>query len=302
MKRGIDRVFALALAVGSADACAQFVDDSRNLIPFEQTDAWAMAYATSSSLMTGFGATPELETGDALFGGELGHIPRLSTAEQRVGLGGGKQEDLNKSPVFGRARLWFGLPYGFIGEIGYTPPFEIDGAKPRDLFALAIARRWVDRERWSLSSRIHGQIGQVGGDITCPREVAASTDPAVNPFQCLAPSRDRIDLNYQALEITAAFADRTARWHGHATLAAAHYEPQVQINAEQRFVRNRSVLISSDTRPYLALGLTHMSATRWQWSGEALYVPLDVDRPGRARSNEPFWSLRLMLRYRLSAD
>ena len=302
MNRVAAAVVALALALGSSAAHAVFVDDSRNLIPFEQTDAWAMAYVASATLMSGFGETPELESGAWALSAEGGHIPRLSRADQRVGLAGSKLEDLNKAPLFGRARLWLGLPYGLVAEIGYTPPLRIGGATPRDLFAIALARRVLERERWSLSARVHGQLGTVGGDITCPRDIAASTDPDVNPFQCLAPSDDRIDLNQQGVEFTAAWRDRAARWRTHATLGAAHFEPRVQIDAQQRFVRNLSVLISSGTRPYLALGLTRASDSRWQWAGEVLYVPLDVRRPNRAPANEPFWSLRLMLSRRFARD
>ena len=52
-----------------------------------------------------------------------------------MGLGGAKQEDLNKSPVFGRLRLTLGLPGGFVADLGYTPPLSIRGTRARDLFA-----------------------------------------------------------------------------------------------------------------------------------------------------------------------
>lgn len=293
---------ALLLTIAASGARAQPVDDSRSVIAFTQTDAWAMAYVTSATLMTGFGETPELAAGSTLLGGELGHIPRLSDAEQRVGLGGIKQEDLNKSPVAGRARLWVGLPYGWVGELGYTPPVEIDGARPRDLISAALGRRWLQREHWSLSTRVHGQIGGASGDITCPAAVAVSSDPAVNPFGCLEPSRDHIRMRYHAAEVTAAFGAANSPWRGHATLAAARFEPEVQIRAEQRSVRNRSVLVSSGTRPYLALGLSHAAAAHWQWSAELLYVPLEVHRPGADLATEAFWSLRLMLRRGIGND
>lgn len=302
MKRCGAGVVGFAFAILAGDLRAQFVDDSRNLIPFEQTDAWAMAYVTAATLMTGFGETPTLAPGALLLSAELGHIPRLGDAERRVGLGGIKQEDLNKSPVAGRGRVWVGLPYRFVAEFGYAPPIEIDGAKPRNLLSAAIARRWVDRDRWSLSSRVHGQIGSASGDITCSAEIAGNNDPAVNPFQCLEPSRDRIELNYYGAEFTTAFGLGTSDWRAHATLGAARFEPQVQIHADQRFVTNRSVLVASGTRPYLALGVGHRSTSRWHWSGEVLYVPLQVRRPGQALDTEAFWSLRLQLRHRLAQD
>ena len=290
-------VVGLALCTAFGSVAAQVVDDSRARIPFTQTDAWAMAYVSSATLMTGFGATPEIAPGDSQFSAELGHIPHLSSAEQRVGLGGIKQEDLNKSPVAGRARGWLGLPAGFVFELGYAPPLEIDGAKPQDLFSLALGRRVIDRANWSLSARIHGQHGAAIGDVTCPSAIAGSDDPAVNPFQCLQPSRDRIALNHYGAELTSGFGAADSAWRGHATLGVARFEPEVQVRAEQRSYSNRTVLSSAGTRPYLALGVTRASTSTWQWSGEVLYVPLDIRRPGRALANEPYWSLRLMLRY-----
>lgn len=301
MKR-VGAVLALLLTLVCSSVQAQPVDDSRSVIAFTQTDAWAMAYVTSATLMTGFGETPELAAGKGMISAELGHIPRLSDAEQRVGLGGIKQEDLNKSPLAGRARLWLGLPYGLVAELGYTPPIEIDGARPRDLFSAALGRRWIAREQWSLSTRVHAQIGGAGGDITCPAAVAASNDPAANPFGCLEPSRDHIRMRYHAAEVTAAFGPPAASWRGYATLAAARFEPEVQIRAEQRSVRNRSVLVSSGARPYFALGLTHVAGARWQGSTELLYVPLKVNRPGASTATEAFWSLRLMIRRRIGGD
>ena len=72
-----------------------------------------MNYFAASSLMTSFGESPELRPGRWSVAAELGHIPRLSDAQRRVGFNGFKTEDLNKSPVFGRLRLWLGLPAGF---------------------------------------------------------------------------------------------------------------------------------------------------------------------------------------------
>jgi len=287
----------LVLCAALGGVSAQAVDDSRSRVPFTQTDAWAMAYVGAATLMTGFGATPELASGDSQFSAELGHIPHLSAVEQRVGLGGIKYEDLNKSPVVGRARWWLGLPAHFVFELGFAPPLEVDGAKPQDLFSLALGRRLIERAHWSLSARVHGQHGAAIGDITCPAAIAGNDDAAVNPFGCLQPSRDRIALNQYGAELTTGFGAAESAWRGHATLGVARYEPEVQIRAEQRTYSNRTVLGSAGTRPYFALGVTREATSARQWRGEVLYVPLDVRRPGRALTNEPFWSLRLMLRY-----
>src|SRR5664279_2999189 len=92
---------------------AQAVIHNDERLDTDRPEAWALNYMAASSLMTAFGETPALAPwhwGVAL---DLGQIPRLSAAQQRVGLDGTKQEDLNKSPVFGRARV-------YLGSVSYT--------------------------------------------------------------------------------------------------------------------------------------------------------------------------------------
>jgi hypothetical protein len=295
---------ALTLSAGALFAltcltqmAAQEVDNTRSQVPFDQPDAWAMAYVTSASLLTGFGQTPDLAIGDWMVSAEIGHIPKLSRAEQFVGLNGSKFEDLNKSPVFGRGRLWVGLPWGLVGELAYTPPLEIKGARPRNLFAIGFGKRWIDEPTWSLSTRLHGQHGSAVGDVTCPASIAGNPSLQVNPFRCLAPSKDVIQMNYYALEATAGFGAQASPWRTHATLGFARYEPQVNIRAEQTGFSNRTILTSAGVRPYFAGGLSFHTESPWEYGGEILYVPLNIRRPGQDVSSKAFWSLRGMLRY-----
>ena len=244
--------------------------------------------------MTGFGAVPDLSPGEWLVAGELGHIPSLSRRQQEVGLGGIKDEDLNKSPVFGRARGWIGLPAGFVAELGYTPPLEIDGAKPVDLFAAAIGRRVQFSQQASISLRALGQHGAARGDITCSSDVVGQSR-ASNPFRCVKRSDDRIDLNYYGLEATGSW--QFADWTAHLTGGTVRYEPEVQVNAELESYIERIRLRSQGQMPYFALGAQQGAGT-WRWGAELLYVPLKVRRVGEPRENDPFWSLRLSLRWR----
>ena len=63
-----------------------------------------------------------------------------------------------------------GLPAGWVGELGYTPPLSINGAKAHDLFDLAIGHRLVTHGNLTLSLRAFGQHGSVQGDITSCNE------------------------------------------------------------------------------------------------------------------------------------
>jgi hypothetical protein len=247
--------------------------------------------------MTAFGATPELAPFDAQVGVELGSIPWLDADQQQVGFGGTKDEDLNKSPAFGRVRGWIGLPLGLVAELAWTPSVRIDGAKPEDLFAVGIGGRLIARDDWSLSLRAHGQSGRIRGDVTCPRGVAGTDDPQLNPFRCLEASDDRIDLRYHAIETT--FARGTRALQGHATLGIARVEPEVQVDARLRGLRSVPQLFTRGSVPYVALGATRDFDARWQGAVEILWVPLDVRRTtGSEARSDPSRSLRLSLRYR----
>lgn len=299
--QALARAASLALGLALAPvASAQLINDSREHVAFDSPEGWAMAWVTSSSLMTGFGGPPAGRPGRMYMSVDFGSIPHLSTSQQRVGFGGLKDEDLNKSPVFGRLRFGLTLPAGWHAELGWTPPLRIDGARARDLFALAVGRSLIERDRWQWNLRLHGQHGQVEGDITCPRALAGNPDRNVNRYGCVEASNDRIAMRYYALESNLAWGP-AGGLRGHASLGLARFEPVVQVQARSANLISRPRLSSSGEAPYIALGLSKPLSRRWEAALEALYVPLQVERRDRASENDPYWSLRLQLRYR-SAD
>jgi hypothetical protein len=112
-------------------AWAQTVVSSSQTVATDSPEAWAMRTFAGTTLMTSFGDVTRVAPWRWSAAVDLGAIPHLSEAQQQVGFGGFKNEDLNKSPVFGRLRLALGLPQGWIAELGYTPPLEIDGSRCR---------------------------------------------------------------------------------------------------------------------------------------------------------------------------
>lgn len=276
---------------------AQIVVHRDEHLASDRPEAWAMRYVAASTFMTGFGASPLLAPGEWSVDAVLASIPRLSEPQQRIGFNGTKVEDLNKTPAFGRARLMVGLPGGFVAELGYTPPLQINGAGPRDLFALAVGRRVFERGRFSLSARLFGQHGRVGGDITCPARLAGVSDRRQNPFGCQAPSDDRIALNYYGVESTSAW--NAGAWQLHLGLGAVRGELSVQVDALTFDERDRSRLDSRGVFPFATVGLSRDIAPHWNAGIEWLYVPLHVRRPPDfARETDPLTSARLQLRYR----
>jgi hypothetical protein len=290
--RALCLLMSLALA-GRANAQAVVHNDER--LDSDRPEAWAMEYVGAASLMTPFGQAPALAPGRWNMAADLADIPRLSREQQRVGLHGVKQEDLNKSPVFGRLRVDVGLPWAMQLTLGWTPPVRINGLRTHDLYAAALGRSLVHGDSFDLSMRVFGQHGSARGDITCPARIAGVADVAINPYGCSAPSDDRIELRHYGADLTAAWNLAPLQWH--ATLGAARMEPEVQVDAVTGPIRDRSRLVARDVVPYVAVGVGRDFAERWRATVEYLYVPLSVRRNGDdGIDNDPLGSLRIQLR------
>lgn len=288
---------AIALVVFPPLAFGQTVLRNNEILDSDRPEAWAMQYALAGSLLTSTGATPNLAPGQWTLALDIAQIPRLSDAEQRVGFNGIKQEDLNRTPVFGRARAWVGLPAGWVAEFGYTPPLRIEDTQARHFIALALGRRLLARGGFDLSWRMFGQHAAVEGDITCPARLAGSDDPQANPYGCQAPSQDVASLNYYGTDLTAAWS--SAPWQWYLETAVIRTETQVQVDAYTFDAHDLSRLVSHDVLASIAGGVQRDVGPHWAWGAELLFVPLTVRRGESAPSQrDDFLDLRFQLRYR----
>lgn len=289
MRRSAGLLLWLTLA---GSAAAQTVVRDEEILASDRPETWAMNYVTAASLMTSAGAAPG--PGAWRVAADLRHVPRLSRAQQQVGFGGDKAEDLNKSPVFGRIRVARGFAGDWHLELGYTPPLRIDGVRTRDLFAVAVGKQWSMPRAATMSLRAFGQHGAARGDITCPAEVAGPFDAQANPFGCVAPSSDRIALNHYGVEAAAAIG--RGAWRSQLAAGLVRNEPVVQIDARVFSVRDRSHLVARGVLPFFVLDVERDLAPQWQLGIELLHVPLDVRRePGGRVENDAFPALALRL-------
>lgn len=289
-------LFSLVVAAGPGAALAQaeFRDDEA--LAADRPEAWALRHAAAATTFTAFGATSPLRPGDWSLAIDLGQVPHLDRRQRTVGFQGTKLEDLNKSPVFGRLRGRLGLPGGWVAELGYTPPLEVDGVRARDLFAFAFGRRLLERGEFTLSARAFGQSGGFEGDITCPAELAGAPETAINPYGCEAPSHDRVRLRYHGLDLTAAM--QRDGWSWHATGGAVRTELAVRVDALTYGVRDRSRLSSRAGQGYVALGGGRRIGRHWWLAAEVLHVPLRVRRTmDGPLDRDPYTGLRLQLGY-----
>lgn len=267
-------------------------------LDFDRPEAWTYAYFTSVSMVSPLGV-PDVTTPGAIALGLSGsNVPNLGLEKRTVGFNGSKVEDLNKSNIFGRLRLDVGLPAQLTLTIGYVPPIELDGARPR-FFSLSLGRPVWRHRRGRLAVRIHGQKGRIKGDFTCSRQtVAAGPDPVLNPFLCTQPSNDSLRTSYVAAEVSHAFETPGDRFEPYVAAALNYMDLHFNVHAIYSGVLDTSELDTDGWTWSAAAGTKIRIGSHLDAFAEAFYTPLDVIRPPATTSrNDALLNARVMLRY-----
>ncbi len=293
------RAFVLfwLLAVSAAPGSSQILLDSTERLAWDRPEAWAMKYFTAVSMMSGFGASDSLDKGAISVGFDAGWVPSLSEDERRVGFIGSKVEDLNRTSGFGRVRASFGLPSSWTLTLGWVPPVEIGGVTPR-VYNLALERPLVSRSKWSISARLHGQSGSLEGDLTCPQDIVGSTDPAVNPDNCLEASNDEVTMDYLGIDWT--FTRSTSGpWRPYLSVAANYFDLEFQVRARYSLFLDRGRLVADGWNPTLALGARRRIQPGIALAGEIFYAPLEVVRDPPDSTDDPLLTARVLIDYRV---
>ena len=263
-------------------------------VDFERPEGWAMAYTTASSLNLGQMAPRNIVPGELIFSTELSSIPSLSKEQQKVGFNGIKDEDLNKSPVFGRIRISYGLPRNITAEISFTPPFEIDGAKPENLWGLAFSRPFIQQEKLNLGMRIFMIRGDVKADVTCSKDVAAITPYAPgNLSGCIGISNDVLTVDHHGVEASLVFNNLGKKITPWLSVALTRMEPSVRVDAPLQYGQEIVDIYSEGTTQTLSLGLSYDFKESHVFNVSTSYTPLDVNRPVSFGDRDSFWNFRL---------
>lgn len=296
MKRSVLLVLAGALTLLSSATSAQVLLSGTDNLDFDRPEAWAMKYFASLNLLTGFGPARASTPGSVVVGFEVDSVPSLSVAERRVGFNGTKDEDINRTSVFGRPRVAVGLPKDFTLEGSYLPPIDISGVEP-DLLALALSRPLRSTRRMNTGLRLAVQHGTFSGDFTCS---AREIDNGPNDFGCEVPSNDEMTVDTASLEFSVARrTDSEASLEPYASVAVTSMDLEFQVRADYRGLNDRTRLVASGTTYSVALGVARQIKGRWRWAGEVFYSPLDVLRPPATSSgNDALLNARLLISYR----
>lgn len=294
-------LICLLITLPCGQTLAQTVIRDSEFLDSDRPEAWAMNYVTSATLLSGFGAPRSRTPGSIEVGAELDWIPQLSSAQQRVGFNGTKEEDLNKAPIFGRPRVTIGLPWRFALTLSYVPPIRIFGVKP-NLFAFALERPLYERDSWIIGMRMYGQIGDVEGAITCPGDVV--NFPPGSPenfFGCEKKSADRLSQHSAGLELSGSY--RIERLRGltpYIAIAGNFLDTQVRVNSQTFGILDRTRLEAETWTFSASAGVTYPLTNKLMLSVGMFYSPLWVTRPPATSSqNDGFLNVRALLTYQL---
>ena len=263
-------------------------------VSFSSPEGWGMSYMSAASLNLSDSFPASLDFGELVITGEISTIPKLNREQQKIGFGGLKYEDLNKSPLFGRGKLKIGFYWDSVLELSYTPPLEIKGAKPNNLWGIALAKPIISNDSVNLGIRYYRLSGNAVADVTCSENtVNQPLYTAGNPSGCISVSKDRIDLGHQGFEILLASNYINEKFKPYISLASTKIDSSVKIDAQLELSREIAFVQTSGTINTLNFGLNYKISDNWQFNLGTSYTPLDVNRPTPAGGDDDFWNLKL---------
>lgn len=270
-------------------------------LPPTRPESWVLAYFTSATLLSGLETPATRRTGDVSLGLELGWLPSLSPAQRRVGFGGVKEEDLNKTPILPRVRVSVGLPAGFSVIVAGTPPIPMFGVTAT-LLAVGVERPVVEKPRWTVGLRGFGQLGSVRSDFTCPaRVVAYAPGSPDNDYGCQAPSADRAALRYLGGEVSVAYrSEGRSRFSPHAAIGVSYMDTGFQVDAVTFDHIDHTHYLSHATVVSASGGVSYRVTPRFGLGVDVFYTPLTVRREVDAPlQTDGFFNVRMLVSYRI---
>lgn len=270
-------------------------------LSFDRPEAWALKYFTSTLLLSGLEVPERTQPGSVSIGLELGWVPALSPAQERVGFGGTKQEDLNKTPLVARPQVRVGLPWGLSAIVAITPPIKTFGLTPR-LVAVGLERPLYDRDDWRLGWRAYGQVGTATSAYTCPAGVLAFPPGSPNnSYGCEALSSDVATLRYVGGQVAA--ARRLAKLGGlmpHLAVGVNYMNSVFQVNAHTFGYLDRTRLQTHGVTFSVSSGASYPLTHRVTITADAFYSPLTVRRTvGAPSAFDGVFNVRGLLSYRV---
>ena len=265
-------------------------------VALDSPEGWGMSYMSAASLNLSDSFPTSMAFGEIVLTGELSNIPKLNREQQKIGFGGLKYEELNKSPVFGRGKLKIGFYWDSVLEVSYTPPLELKGAKPKNLWGIALSKQVINNDKLNLGLRYYNLSGKAVADVTCSQKtVNQPLYTAGNPSGCISTSKDKIDLGHQGFEIILASKNSVLNFSPWVSFATTKIDSSVRIDAQLELSREIAYVSTEGTLSTLNFGLNYPLSDKWVLNLGTSYTPLDANRPTPAGGDDDFWNIKLGL-------
>lgn len=270
-------------------------------VALDSPEGWGMSYMSAASLNLSDSFPTSMAFGEIVLTGELNNIPKLNREQQKIGFGGLKYEELNKSPVFGRGKLKIGFYWDSVLEVSYTPPLELKGAKPKNLWGIALSKQVINNDKLNLGLRYYNLSGKAVADVTCSQKtVNQPLYTAGNPSGCISTSKDKIDLGHQGFEIILASKNPVLNFSPWVSFATTKIDSSVRIDAQLELSREIAYVSTEGTLSTLNFGLNYPLSDKWVLNLGTSYTPLDANRPTPAGGDDDFWNIKLGLSWNLN--
>ena len=266
-------------------------------VAFDSPEGWGMSYMTAASLNLSDKFPETLPLGQFNVSAEISTIPELNEKQQKIGFGGAKSEDLNKSPVFGRGKITTGFYWNSVIELSWTPPLEISGAKPDQMWGLAIAKQIYTNNAFNAALRLYQFNGKATAAVTCSEEMVMQ--PLYSPGNisgCIGTSQDKIDMSHEGVEILLE-RESSNGFKPWFSVASTRLTPSVRINAPLEFIQEVAFVETSGRLTTLTFGLNYKLSDNWLLNLGTSYTPIDVQRPEMTGGNDNFWNFKMGLTF-----
>ena len=266
-------------------------------VAFDSPEGWGMSYMTAASFNLSDKFPETLPLGQFNVSAEISTIPELNEKQQKIGFGGAKSEDLNKSPVFGRGKITTGFYWNSVIELSWTPPLEISGAKPDQMWGLAIAKQIYTNNAFNAALRLYQFNGKATASVTCSEEMVMQ--PLYSPGNisgCIGTSQDKIDMSHEGIEILLE-RESSMPFKPWFSVASTRLTPSVRINAPLEFIQEVAFVETSGRLTTLTLGLNYKLSDNWLLNLGTSYTPIDVQRPQMSGGNDNFWNIKIGLTF-----
>ena len=186
-------------------------------------------------------------------------------------------------------------------EVSYTPPLELKGAKPKNLWGIALSKQVINNDKLNLGLRYYNLSGKAVADVTCSQKtVNQPLYTAGNPSGCISTSKDKIDLGHQGFEIILASKNSVLNFSPWVSFATTKIDSSVRIDAQLELSREIAYVSTEGTLSTLNFGLNYPLSDKWVLNLGTSYTPLDANRPTPAGGDDDFWNIKLGLSWNLN--